>query len=95
MKDFYHLELDKQRKQKQEFLRQNVIEDDYDPDEFFEFINKEKKDGANVDNWSLDELETIVLIFKKQAYRKPDKDILKHKLEEVEIEFDNDVLYAV
>lgn len=39
MEDFYLIEREKQKKIKQEFLRKNIIEDEYDPDEFFTFIN--------------------------------------------------------
>lgn len=94
MEEFYQVELERQKKIKQDYLRKNIIEANYDPNEFFEFMNGEKNDGTNVDNWSLDDLETLVQIFKKQALTKPPEDTLRHLLLDIDVEEGEDTIYC-
>jgi len=51
-----------ERQAKRAFLRQEVIEQGYEPDQFTEFIEREK--GADVDEWTMQELQVCVERFK-------------------------------
>lgn len=65
MDEYIEKEEANQRKKKQDYLRQNILESDFDPAEFSEFITSRKEEGQNVDNWEFEELETLVAIFKR------------------------------
>lgn len=53
------------RKQKQTFLRKEIMEGGYDINKFMEFCNSLKPDGGtNIDCWSINELKDIVKNFK-------------------------------
>jgi len=48
------------RKTKQDYLVEHVVNPGYDTNSFTEFMNYKKEDGANVDNWSMEELMVAV-----------------------------------
>ena len=51
---------------KQQFLREEILEKKYDPQSFIDFlIMKKGETAADINNWSLDELKTIVVEYKK------------------------------
>jgi len=82
-----------ERRKKQEYLIRNIIEGNYDPDAFSEFLNQEKHDGQNIDNWNLEELETMVGLFKK-AYKVKDLQMIMHqRLEDIELNDDEKTVY--
>lgn len=51
-------------KEKQVFLRKQIIDQGFDPDEFGEFIVSKKEHGEDLNNWEKDELIEIVKEFK-------------------------------
>lgn len=51
-----------ERQAKKAYLRKEVIEQGYEPDQFTEFIEREK--GADVDEWTMQELQACVERFK-------------------------------
>lgn len=54
--------------QKQAYLRRQIIEEGYSAEDFFEYLVSLKKDGSNIDSWSIQELEAVVRDYKsKQA----------------------------
>lgn len=55
--------LETERQAKKAFLRQEVVEQGYEPDVFTEFIEKER--GADVDIWTIEELKDCVERFKR------------------------------
>jgi len=67
---------EEEREQKQTYLRVNILEKGYDTVKFITFLQEQrgiffriyllKDEGDNVDNWKLDELESIVLKFTSQ-----------------------------
>ena len=82
-----------ERRKKQEYLIKHVIEGDYDPDDFSSFLNGEKPNGQNIDNWNLEELETMVGLFKK-AYKVKDLQMIMHqRLEDIELNDDEKTVY--
>lgn len=83
-----------ERKKKQTFLREEVIEKQYDALKFTDFISSERKDGENIDNWRMDELETIVVLYKKQCDQKHKEDILKFELEAIELNDSEEDIYV-
>ena len=65
--------LETQRQAKKAFLRQEVVEQGYEPDAFTEFIDRER--GADVDIWTIEELKDCVERFKRSLkQREPDSD---------------------
>lgn len=44
------------RKEKQDYLKKEIIAKGYDREEFAEFMMEQKEDGLNVDNWEFREL---------------------------------------
>lgn len=56
------------RKLKQEYLISRIIKENHDPEAFTEFLRERKPDGEDIDNWTLDELETEVLVFKRDKH---------------------------
>eukprot|EP00347_Sterkiella_histriomuscorum_P014426 403360908 len=63
IKKFQYLE----KRRKQQFLVNEIQQQDYDIGEFVKFLNSQKEDDVlEIDNWALEELEEIVKEFKKQ-----------------------------
>jgi hypothetical protein len=61
------LEEDEMRLMKQNFLKEQILDNpDYDADEFVEFMRTAKTDveGSDIDNWNFDELVNQVQDFK-------------------------------
>ena len=50
---------------KQNYLRTEIIEKQYDPDEFSKFLSEEKENiGLDLNNWTFEELKNAVSKFK-------------------------------
>jgi len=60
-----------QRAAKQNFLREEILDNGFDPHEFTEFI--ESKRGANIDIWSFHELKEVVSQFKLHLKQQSEK----------------------
>jgi len=76
-----------ERKEKQKYLRQEIILKGYSPDEFTSFCEKYK--NPDLDLWTLEELEEVVNEFKKShsnEHPKPDSEEEEVSNEEVMIE---------
>jgi hypothetical protein len=52
-------------KKKQLYLKDNIMENGYDPDDFATFLENEKEGGIDIENWTFEELETLVHLFRK------------------------------
>jgi len=50
---------------KQTYLREAILEAGYDPNKFVLYLDNERKDGSNIDNWTLDELKLQVQTYKR------------------------------
>ena len=60
-----NLSVCEERLKKQTFLKKEILEKGYDPQEFQEFLEKKKCDGGtNVDLWEYQELKDVYLFFK-------------------------------
>ena len=47
--------------EKQKFLRENILDEGYDANEFLEFIsNKRGEDEVDLENWTMEELNSVV-----------------------------------
>lgn len=84
----------KYRKLKQEFLIKSIIEEDYDANKFTEYIAEKRYNGEDIDNWTLDELETEVEMFKYQLEEKNPHLALKHLLDDIELVDSDNKLYV-
>ena len=58
-----------EKKKKQLYLKDNIMTMGYDPDDFANFLENEKEGGIDIENWTLEELETVVQIFRKSRDR--------------------------
>ena len=50
---------------KQAYLKTNIMEAGYDVMDFSDYMECEKNEGTNVENWTMEELETAAELFKK------------------------------
>jgi len=50
---------------KQTYLREAILEADYNADKFVKYLASAKEDGDNIDNWTLDELKFEVQNYKR------------------------------
>lgn len=53
-------------RQKQTFLRHEIIEKNYDAGLFVEFLSKLKSDGEDLENWTFEDLKQMVGLFQTQ-----------------------------
>jgi hypothetical protein len=59
--------MESEREQKQNFLRENILEKNYDPETFLKYLSDIKGDDAgDVDVWTFDELKKVVCDFIQQ-----------------------------
>ena len=54
-------------KQKQQYLREEILDKSYDVDEFGEFMSKYKENGTDLKNWEFIELKDAVSAFKNKV----------------------------
>ena len=52
-------------KEKQDYLNSEIIEKKYDADAFSLWMQTQKEDGCNLENWTLEELQKVVEKFKQ------------------------------
>ena len=84
-------EIDQETQEKQNFLRQNIMEAGYDANFFVEFlISKKGEAGADVGNWSLPDLKNVVNEFiNKNKQKEENISNIENKKEEKKEEIDN------
>lgn len=94
MEEYILKDDEKERKKKQEYLIKNVIQIGLDPDLFANFLQNEKTDGAMIDNWTQEELETMVSLFKRTC-QTTDREMEKeYKLEGIELDDQDGAIYV-
>ena len=54
------------KKLKQDFLKKEIIDKGYDPKHFTDYIANRKANGIDIDNWTLVELERLVVDYKAE-----------------------------
>ena len=60
---------DSDEQQKQLFLRENILDKGYEAEDFVSYLTSKKGDeGINLNNWSLDELKSVVNEFISSQY---------------------------
>jgi hypothetical protein len=52
--------MEDETRQKQLFLRKNIIERGYDPLPFTDYLSQQRENGHDIENWSLKDLEEVV-----------------------------------
>lgn len=56
--------MENDREAKQNYLRSEIIEKEYDPDQFLNFITSKKgEDAADLDIWTFQELKEVSYLF--------------------------------
>ena len=57
-------DVDKQQKEKQNYLRKKILEKNLDSEKFVEFLEEKKgEEGADISNWTMDDLKSVVKEF--------------------------------
>ena len=70
---------DSTQEEKQNFLRENILEKGYDANLFVEFlIGKKGEEGADVGNWTMNDLQKVVKEFISLQNDNKDKNNLNH-----------------
>ncbi len=70
---------DSTQEEKQNFLRENILEKGYDANLFVEFlIGKKGEEGADVGNWTMNDLQKVVKEFISLQNDNKDKSNLNH-----------------
>ena len=64
--------LEKDKEVKINYLRKEIIDKNYNQIDFINFCLSKKENGDNIDNWTLEELPSIVQEFVKQAENQDD-----------------------
>lgn len=64
--------MDSGRTEKQQYLFQEIIQKNYDPEQFQEYILKVKPEGEDLDTWSFQELKAIVADFQRSFHKEID-----------------------
>lgn len=85
MEEYIQLNDENERKKKQEYLIKNIIDDNFDADAFAFFLQSEREDGALIDNWDMEELETMVVLFKREHQSANERIAREFKLESLEV----------
>ena len=94
MEEFLQTSADNERKKKQQYLIKHVIEQGADPEAFSEYLRSERTDGENIDNWSIEELETMVVLFKRALAENSEAEQINAKLEDLELSNNEEYVYA-
>ena len=94
MEEYIESDERNERRNKQEYLIKNIIESKYDPEAFSDFLSRQKEDGHDIDNWNIEELETMVALFQREFTRNDANEKLQRRLEDLELSDDEKVLYA-
>ena len=80
------MEEDENQKEKQNFLRKNILEKGIDAEKFVDFLQEKKgEDGADITNWTMDDLKLLVNEFYKINNISYDDNNINEKKEENEI----------
>ncbi len=64
-------EQNKEIEEKQNFLRNEIMNQSYDPQKFSDYISNLKENGTDLNNWTLEELTKVVMSFKNQEKSEP------------------------
>jgi hypothetical protein len=94
MEDYILKDEEKERKKKQDYLINNVIKKDLDPEAFAVFLESERLNGASIDSWTQEELETMVGLFRRSCQLNSPELELKYKLETIELDEDEANIYV-
>lgn len=85
-------EVNRLRTQKQTYLRTNVLEPGLDGEAFLEFLRIQKDGGENIDNWSLNDLETLTDLFVRSL--DPPGVFSEYKMQEIDINDNTNLTYT-
>ena len=91
------MEEDKYIEEKQNYLRQNILDKGYDGNEFSSFLMEKKgEDGVDISNWSLNDLQAVVEEFisfkeksKNDENNKNEDNIKENDIKEIDVKEEN------
>ena len=59
-------DIDLETEEKQNYLRNEIMNQNYDTEKFSDYISNLKENGVDLNNWTLEELKAVVTSFKNQ-----------------------------
>ena len=65
------------REQKQSYLYQNIVEAGYDAELFAQYMQQNREDGLEIDNWSFEDLVAAVTAFTQPGEPGADREPLE------------------
>ena len=68
---------------KQKYLRDEILSQNYDADEFSEFISQYKENGLDLSNWTFEELKDAVQKFKNKNKGEDDEKSIEKEVENI------------
>ena len=71
---------------KQELLKTEIIEKNYDKDLFLEYCISQKDNGDDLNSWNIDELKLMISKFQNMSLEKNEITSIKEDLTEIKIE---------
>ena len=85
-------QLDSNILKKQELLKIEIIQKNYDKDLFLEYCISRKENGDDLNNWTIEELENTISLFKesqmKENQNKKEKETNQVTKEEINIDIE-------
>lgn len=94
MQEFIESTALNERKKKQTYLIKNIIEQSHDPDAFSQFLHSQRQDGEDIDNWTIEELESMVALYKRSVVDTSDFERFNFLLEDLELSNSDEYVYA-
>ena len=83
-------EIESETKQKQTLLQTEIIDKNFNKEEFIKFCLTKKEGGDDINNWALEELKEIINEFVSQSAEKKDIDNKENLLNSEKKEKDNE-----
>lgn len=83
-------EISKEIEQKQSYLVNEIMNQNYNPEKFSEYISNLKENGTDLNNWTFEELKNVVISFKNQeklGELNDDEDNIEKEVENVKNSF--------
>ena len=87
-------QIDNEKRRKQEYLKMNIIEQNFDPELFINYLIENRLNGEDIDNWNFEELETMVELYKREIRQQQPSLDLHFKLEDMELFDEKSILYC-
>ena len=80
-------DLEEELKEKQEYLKAEILDKGYDAEKFSDYLSSLKANGTNINNWSFEELKNVVYSFVNQEKGLDNTENIQKEVENVKSSF--------